>query len=167
MQDNYNYPKYFSKIVSLLGKENEWISRVNHFFFINRIDGSVPNSRFPGKFRHSPTQYSQLFRLPRGYHVDGFRMQFFRNWFRVSAGLLRFRTNYFTPLWKGSSHVYRSSAILRREKFLPWKPLFGNSVYIARQQQQQQQLHSLEKSPAFLFMFLYPIVLCDIKMMRS
>lgn len=36
----------------------------------------------------------------RGYHVDGLRMQFFRNCSRTSMGLPRFGTNYFIRLEK-------------------------------------------------------------------
>lgn len=61
------------------------------------------SSRFS---RSSETSFGILVRgkvgcvWPRGYHVDGLRMQFFRNCFRASMGLLRFGTNYFTHLEK-------------------------------------------------------------------
>lgn len=48
------------------------------------------------KFWHSMESTSRSYArgcLARSQHVDGFRMQFFRNWFRVSARLLRFRMN--------------------------------------------------------------------------
>lgn len=46
--------------------------------------------------------------LARSYYADGFRMQFFRNWFRVSAGLLRFRTNCLVALKQASLAVHRA-----------------------------------------------------------
>lgn len=46
--------------------------------------------------------------LARSYYADGFRMQFFRNWFRVSAGLLRFRTNCLVALKPTGLAVHRA-----------------------------------------------------------
>lgn len=52
---------------------------------------------------------------PRGYHVDGLRMQFFGNCSQTSMGLLRFGTNYFIRLEKRLAILFQiAENLLRR-----------------------------------------------------